>query len=216
MCRPYVKTYRICAGIIGLLAWLGITLQLYTALQSYLSKGRTIEGALVEFFSFFTIQCNLLVAISLTVIAIMPTSKQSFFKMPGVITAITVYISVVSLVYNLVLRPLYHFTGLTKLGDELVHLIVPVLYIIYWLTAVLKEGIAFKNTFKWLWYPFFYLVYVLIRGAISNLYPYFFLNAGQFGYGKVFLNITMLMVVFLGFSMLYVLIARLISSTNQA
>ncbi|MBD1394498.1 Pr6Pr family membrane protein [Mucilaginibacter glaciei] len=214
MGRPYIKTYRVCAGIIGLLALLGVALQFCTAIPAFLANGRTLAGSLVEFFSFFTIQSNLLVAISLFITSVTPIRKNQFFNQPSVVTAITVYISIVSLVYNLLLSQLANYKGMAKLGDELVHLIVPVLVIVYWLTAVLKDKITWKDTIRWLWYPAAYLVYIFIRGALSGFYPYFFLDAAKFGYPKVLVNIVVLMLVFFCFSIFYVAIARFISRTS--
>jgi len=196
------------ALIIALLAWTGLILQFYTATIAYLAKGRTTGGTIIEILSFFTIQTNLLVAISLTTVAI---TKQSFFTKPSVLTAIGVYITIVSIVYNLVLRQLAHFTGITRLGDELVHLIVPVLYVAFWLAFISKGTLQWRNAFPWLWYPFFYLIYILVRGAFTNLYPYPFINVSNLGYHAVFVNIAVLMIVFLAVSMLYIFIARMIS-----
>ncbi|WP_374951453.1 Pr6Pr family membrane protein [Mucilaginibacter sp.] len=216
MSRPYVKTYRICAGIIGLLAVLGVVLQFNSAIPMFIKNGRSTAGAMVDFFSYFTIQTNILVAIALGVMALTRINNSNFFKRPGVVTALAAYISIVCLVYNLVLRPLTHYTGIAKLGDELVHSIVPVLFIIYWLTAVLKETITWKDTLTWLWYPFFYLVYIIIRGALTGLYPYFFVDVTRFGYPKVLFNSAILLIIFLIFSLLYVAIARGIQRTHKA
>ena len=204
----------ICTTV-ALIAWFAIVLQLYLSVNAYLAKGRTLGGALVEYFSFFTIQSNICVAIGLTAVALGGFNK-GFFTRPGVLTAIAVYISIVCLVYNLVLRGSWHPQVWDRLADELLHVGNPLLFLLIWVLYVPKQGIAPSAAFSWLWYPLGYLIYIMIRGALCGIYPYFFLNAITFGYPKVLMNIAVLMLVFLAFSMLYVWIARLFAKRQSA
>ena len=205
----------VISALIAILTWFALILQFYLSMTAYLAKGRTLGGSLVEFFSYFTIQCNLLTAIGLTAVAVGGFNK-SFFSRRGVLTAIAVYISIVCLVYNIVLRGTVHPVGWHRVADELLHAVCPPLFVLFWVIYVPKQNIDWKDAFSWLWYPFFYLVYILIRGSLSALYPYFFLNAVNLGYTQVFINIAMLMLVFLAFCMLYVFIARLIAKRTAA
>lgn len=207
------KTIKILAAAFALIVWLGVILQFYTALPSYLAKGRTLGGALVELCSFFTIQTNALVAICFTVAAA-GASAVSFFRRPGTLTAMAANISIVALVYNLVLRQTFHPVGLARVSDELVHVVTPALFIIYWLVFVPKAGLKWKDGFPSLWYPSFYLIYVLIRGAICGIYPYFFLDTVKFGYPQVVLNISILILVFLAINMLFIFIAKMMSRSS--
>ncbi|MEO7213557.1 Pr6Pr family membrane protein [Mucilaginibacter sp.] len=205
-----VKNIKTLAAILSMVAWFGVISQFYTSVPAYLAKGRTLVGTLVELFSFFTIQTNILAAICFTAIAV-GYSQTAFFKRRGTLTSGAVNISIVALVFNLVLRSTYHPVGLASLSNELVHVITPALFIIYWLAFVPKDNINWKDGFSWLWYPACYLAYILIRGAICGLYPYFFLDTGKYGYPKVALNIGGLLIVFLIMDMLYIFIAKLIN-----
>lgn len=209
------NTVTSISALIAILTWFALILQFYLSMTAYLAKGRTVAGSLVEFFSYFTIQCNLLTAIGLTAVALNGFNK-GFFARRGVLTAIAVYISIVCLVYNIVLRGTVHPVGWHRVADELLHAVCPPLFVLFWVIYVPKQNINWKDAFSWLWYPFFYLVYILIRGSLSALYPYFFLNAVNLGYPQVFINIAMLMVVFLAFCMLYVFISRLIAKRTAA
>ncbi|MBK8553889.1 MAG: Pr6Pr family membrane protein [Ignavibacteria bacterium] len=51
-----------------------------------------------------------------------------------------------------------------------------------------KGELKFSISIHWLIYPLIYLLYTLIRGAFTGLYPYFFMNAGKLGYPVVFRN----------------------------
>jgi ABC-type Na+ efflux pump permease subunit len=54
-------------------------------------------------------------------------------------TAITLYILIVGLVYNVILRFLWVLTGSQKIVDELLHLVIPVLVLLYWIVFVTKK-----------------------------------------------------------------------------
>jgi hypothetical protein len=203
------------SAFMAMLTWFALILQFYLSMTAYLAKGRTLGGSLVEFFSYFTIQCNILTAVGLTAV-VLGGFYKGFFARPGVLTAIAVYISIVCLVYNIALRGIAHPVGWGRVADELLHAVCPPLFVLFWVLYVPKQTIIWKDAFSWLWYPFLYLVYVLIRGSLSALYPYFFLNVVEFGYPKVFVNIAILMLVFLAFCMLYVFIARQISKRTAA
>jgi hypothetical protein len=204
------KTIKLLAAAFFVIALLGVILQFYTSVPSYLAKGRTLGGTLIELLTFFTIQTNILVAICFMVAAT-STSDIGFLKRPGTLTAVSVYISIVALVYNLVLRQTFHPVGLARVSDEIVHVLTPALFICYWIAFVPKAGLRYKDGFPWLWYPLFYLIYALLRGAICGRYPYFFLDVIKFGYPQVILNIAILIVVFLVMDMLYVFIAKLLN-----
>jgi hypothetical protein len=97
-----------------------------------LANGKTVAGAVVFYFSFFTILTNLLVALGTTFPVLGPHSRAgSFFNQPAVQTAITIYIAVVGVVYSLVLRQLWAPAGLRKLADVVLHDLIPLLYITF-------------------------------------------------------------------------------------
>ncbi|MEB0261429.1 MULTISPECIES: Pr6Pr family membrane protein [unclassified Mucilaginibacter] len=209
------KAITTWSAILALLNWFAIGLQFYLSINAYMAKGRTLGGAVVEFFSFFTIESNILVAFGLTAVALGGFNKR-FFSRASVLTAMAVYITIVCLVYNVVLRSGYSPQGWDRVVNELLHAICPPLFILFWLVYVPKQGITYKGALPWLWFPFFYMVYVLVRGAICWIYPYFFMNATNFGYPRVALNCLMLMVVFLAFDMLFVWLAKLMAKHRAA
>jgi len=197
--------HRLCLITGAFIAWLAVGFQLYLIL---LSSKTSVFATLIQFFSFFTILTNILVAIAFTISLVKDSSLKIFFTRPQTLTAIAVYISVVGLVYNGVLRQLWQPQGLQRVVDELLHLIVPILYFVYWLVFVPKNQLQWKDTFAWLLYPLGYTVYIIIRGAITDLYPYPFMDAGELGYTVVFFNSLMVLGVILFFSYLFIAIAK--------
>ena len=172
--------------IVTFFAWFAIILQLCLT-----------EGSVINFFSFFTILSNSLIAVSLTFNLILSKTKMGlFFSGISVQTAIALYIIVVGLVYNLVLRGIVVQTGWHLIVNNILHVLNPILYILYWTFFSPKDKLNWKNGIYWTIFPVIYLVYSLIRGAILNWYPYPFLNAGNIGYEKVFINITAMIVLF--------------------
>ena len=150
-------------AIIVVLGWFALLLQLYLII---LHRVASLPETIVRFFSFFTIQTNILVALCFTFLWLKPKSKWGlFFSKSKIVTAITLYSIIVGLVYNAILRFLWAPTGSQKIADELLHLVIPILVLIYWTLFVPKKALEFKNIFPWLIFPSVYLVYSLIRGA---------------------------------------------------
>lgn len=202
------------AGLLAIVSWVAVVWQFFISVPDYLARGRTTGGAIVQLLSYFTIESNLLIAFSLSLIVLLPKVTLSrFFSKISTVTAIAVYIFIVSLVYNLVLRPFWHAKSPYKTDDELLHLVVPVLYILYWLLLP-KFGLAWKQLPGWLLFPLLYLVYILIRGALSGFYPYFFLDVKSFGYVQVMINSLALLLVFSIVCSLFIFVGRLLTKSK--
>ena len=105
-----------------------------------------------------------MVALCLSGILISPSSPAGiFFSKPSTLTAIALYIFIVGLVYNVILRFIWEPTGLQKWVDETLHVVVPVLFVFSWLLFVIKGTLKWSLPFRWLVYPAVYLVYALLR-----------------------------------------------------
>jgi hypothetical protein len=206
------KTYTAVAAAIF---WFAIILQFSISIPAYLQTGFSTWAAVVQLLSFFTVLSNLLAAIVLIAVLLKSHSGfMLFFKRGSVITAVTLYITIVGLIYNLVLRNLQHLAGLFKVADELMHLINPLLFIIFWLFFAPKQKLNWRQGLTWLWFPFIYLIYTLARGAASHLYPYPFMNVDKLGYGSVLINSFFVMIAFLIFDMLFFLINNKLSTAT--
>ncbi|TKK66397.1 hypothetical protein FC093_17650 [Ilyomonas limi] len=202
--------------LIAVCAWLGVILQFATYIPAWMKEGKTLSTSLVLFFSFFTILTNLIVAIATTYTLLLPHTKSGrFCAKPATITAITLYIIVVGLVYNIILRSLYHPQGWGKVADEIVHSAVPLLYVIYWLTFATKGSIQWKHAISWLIYLMLYLAYTLVHGAASGYYPYPFMDVNKIGYTGFWLNSFYLSLLFLFLSFVLIGIDKYWSRKNK-
>lgn len=147
-----------------------------------------IPETILRFFCFFTILSNILVAVIFTSELFNDKSKTNFFLNSVTQSAVAVYITIVGIVYNGILRFIWQPQGLQRFVDELLHLVIPLLYVIFWYANVTKPELRYKQIFIWLIFPAFYCVVVLFLGSFSNYYPYPFLNVNNLGMFQVILN----------------------------
>jgi hypothetical protein len=195
--------------------WFSLILQISIAIPKYLQTGRSLAGTLIQLFSYFTILTNLFAATCLTSVLLIANVRiRKYFLQSHIFSAIALYITIVGLVYNLVLRSLWHPEGLSKLADELLHSVNPVLFVVYWLIYVPKANLKWTQALSWLWFPFIYSVYIFIRGNISHLYPYPFLDIDTWGLSRVAINSLLMLVAFLFFGFLFIWINRIMAKRS--
>ena len=111
--------------LVAVLVWFSVIAQFYLIIQN---RAAPIPETIIRFFSYFTILTNTLVAVYFTTQAV----QANKLTKPGTLTAITVYITIVGAVYQVLLRHIWDPTGLQRLVDELLHTINPVLVILCW------------------------------------------------------------------------------------
>ncbi len=184
--------------LIAVIAWTGVALQFYLARNNWPDLGLSSLEGTFRFFSYFTILTNIIVALSLTVSLLKPSSGTGrFFYSTDTQTAIAMYIFVVGIVYNLILRTLWSPKGLQLIVDNILHSIVPVLFTIYWIVYVPVEKMKFSRSINWLWYPGLYFLWVILFGSLTKFYPYPFIDANVIGYTKMLVHATVLLIVFI-------------------
>ncbi|WP_414880561.1 MULTISPECIES: Pr6Pr family membrane protein [Pseudomonas] len=172
-----------------LLGWAGLSIQLYLIFYSRWALGASLLGGLLSFFSYFTVLTNTLVA---TVLTCALTSRESaarrWFLQPWVSSGIAVSIAVVGLAYNVLLRHLWHPEGWQWLADELLHDVMPLLFLAWWWLCVPKGTLRLRHIALWVIYPLLYFAYALLRGHLLATYPYPFIDVDTLGYPQVFVN----------------------------
>ena len=162
----FIFRFSIC-----ILAWIALTALF---LHLLIEDG---GGSVANTFSFFTVQSNTLVLLWITLaVAFHNKDQKPFLLNPAIHGAIMLYISIVFLVFTIILAPSYHPTGFEAVYNILAHYIIPIAFFIDWIITGNDVEYEWKNVIYWLIYPFFYLVYTLIRGYFTGWYPYFFLD----------------------------------------
>jgi hypothetical protein len=202
----YKRGAKLLLAAICLLGWFALVGQFYLII---LNRITSIPEIIIRYFSYFTILTNLLVAICCTALLTNRNSKiKSFFSRQNTLTAVAVYITVVGLVYNSILRFLWNPQGLQWIVDELLHSVIPLLFIVFWLLIVPKGKFQWKNVLAWLLYPLIYLVFFLLRGLPSSFYPYPFIDVDKIGYYKTFINSSGMLLAFLAVAIIFLIINR--------
>lgn len=189
--------------LIFLLEWIALLCQFYLNLHSQIaSPAETI----IRYFSYFTLDTNLLIALLSTSLLFRPHSKiAAFFSKQATQTAIAIYIFIVGLIYNLVLRFIWDPQGLQMLVDELLHVVNPVLFIIYWVLFSNQNQLNGKTILYWFIYPAAYLLFVLFRASWAGFYPYPFLNVKTIGAQSVLINCLGISLLFLVLSAIFLI-----------
>ncbi|HUZ57775.1 MAG TPA: Pr6Pr family membrane protein [Hanamia sp.] len=200
------KSAKWVSWVIIIFGWFALIAQFYLII---LNRVASVAETIIRYFSFFTILTNLLVALCFTFLLSKSKWKLGiFFSKPTTQTAVTVYILIVGIVYNLILRFLWQPKGLQLIVDELLHTVIPVLCVFFWWRNVNPKILNWKDAFPWLIYPLVYIFLILILGAISGFYPYPFIDVNTIGYARVLINSGILAICFLGVSFLFIAIGK--------
>jgi len=207
------KLERIFLVIGATTAWFAVVIQLYLLIAN---SGPNVIDAIIRFFSYFTILTNTLIAICYSALLSNKNSSfKHFFAKPSVRSALTVYILIVGLIYNVVLRNLWSPQGMQYVVDELLHTFDPAFFLLYWLIFVSKASLRYKYIFSWMLYPLAYTIYTFVLGEITNWYPYPFLEVSQLGYVQVLINYGWVTLSFLIVSVLLVSVNKILSRNRN-
>jgi hypothetical protein len=181
--KNFLIGYRLFFGLLGFAA-------IITEIAVISERGNFNPA---NFFSFFTIQTNILVFLTFTLGAIMIATGKPKRWMDGVRAAVTFYALVVGIVFAALLSG-YEVLTAVAWDNVVLHYIIPIAVIVDFLIDRPKQKISFKIGLWWLVYPIAYAAYSLIRGSIVDWYPYPFLNPATHGYGGVAITVIGLVI----------------------
>lgn len=181
---------RALAALLALLGFAALSTQLYLFVVTQITQGSTAAWGLVLYFGYFTILTNLFCAIVATAIAKSPAAESRWqaWRQPWVVTAAAMAILMVGVIFHLLLSKQYQPTGISAVTNVIHHYIVPVGFTILWWLVVARGSLLWNDLPRIVAYPFAYLVYILFRGEVTGLYPYFFIDVPQIGYPQALLN----------------------------
>jgi hypothetical protein len=191
---------RLYCTVAAVLGWFFLALQFFVG-----GNGQSL-GTAWNFFSYFTILSNILAAATLTAAAI--GGGAAWPARPRFATPVALYMTVTGLVYAFILAELWNPQGWLLLADTGLHDLMPALYGLFWLALVSKGSLTLGRLPAWMAFPLLYGSYSLVRGAFVGWYPYPFLNVGQLGYGRVLMNMAILLIAFLVLGTVFILLDR--------
>ena len=180
---------------------------IFAAIITQLHYSNEHHWSLANFFSFFTIQSNIIAATILLIVGIgsllQRDSTPQFAFIRG---AAALYMTMTGIIY-LVLLSGNEVALQTTIPwvNFILHYAAPVIIVLDWLLFPSRFRLPFSKTIFWLSFPALYLVYSLVRGAITNWYPYPFLNPLTDGWGSVIMTCLVISVGATGLSALLAL-----------
>lgn len=170
-----VRALRIVAGALALVV---------IGYQFSLAAGQP-PFSVVDFFSYFTIESNVLAACVLLACGLRP-------GVPGRLRgAATLYMVITAIVYATLLTG--ENVGLSQPWiNGVLHRWMPLIMLADWLLIPPAPAVRARAAMTWLAFPALYGTYSLIHGAITGWYPYPFLSPVHSGYGRVALTVVIL------------------------
>jgi hypothetical protein len=196
---------RALLGVVALLAWCGVLLQLWLSAQLARASGGSALSGMMQALCYFTLLTNLLVAL---VSNAQLCSVSWLQQHRGLLAAAAVYILVVGIIYTLLLRDTWAPTGPQKLADVLLHDAVPLGYVLWWLAYAPKVALRWKAALWWLGYPAVYLGFSLLLGALSGRYLYPFADLSRLAASVVARNAALLLALFYLLGLAAIALAR--------
>ncbi|GAB2552187.1 Pr6Pr family membrane protein [Nocardia heshunensis] len=149
-------------------------------------------GTVGNFFSYFTIQSNLIVLAVWIAVALVDPQGRSWQL---VRCASTLYITITGIVYAVLLQKISVGIAYPWTNDVL-HRVTPLVALADWLLVPAALGVSVRLIGWLLAYPVVYGVYTLIRGPIVDWYPYPFIDPRDQGYGPMAIGLVFLVIGF--------------------
>ncbi len=138
-----------------------------------------------NFFSFFTIQSNILAATALVLTALIRRDERSrlFDALRG---AVTFYITITGVVFAVLLSGLQEELD-THIAfvNFVVHYLIPAVLVVDWFLDPPRHRLGSRIAAAWLVYPLAWFAYTLVRGSSTGWYPYPFVDVTRHGYSGV-------------------------------
>lgn len=189
----------------ALLGWATLGIQFYQNCQA----AGSLLGGLDVFFSYFTVLSNILEALVLTcAVTSGDSTARRFFLLPSVQGGTLVSVVLVAAVYNLLLRVPWSTEEFQWVPDELMHDVMPVLFLFYWWFYVTKGLLQWRYVRPWVIYLLVYFVCILVRGRLTDSYPYPFIEVGALGYSRAFINAGAVLLGFVWVSLAVIAVDR--------
>ena len=204
--RIETGTARAAAGVIAIIGWVGLSVQL----SAVIDQVGSAAGAIWVMLRFFTILTNVIAAIVFTGIGF----GQPAFRSQRLLGLMTLSIMFVGAVYVLLLRGLVELSGGAATANLILHYIVPGLAPLFWLLFAPKGALKWRDPVLWAIYPLGYFAYALARGASDGKYPYPFMDIPKVGWTSALTTVASILVAYLLVGTVFVWVGRLLDPTR--
>lgn len=195
--------------LLALGTWAALALQYWLMVDG--QPPDEVARRTINFFSYFTILTNLLVAVTLTAPLLAPRSALGrWLASPSPRAAAAMFIAVVCVTYHLILRELWDPQGWQMIADYALHYGVPIAFLLDWLLLVPKGLLSWRAPLRWLGYPLVYAAWTLVHGHLTAFWPYPFVDVGKLGQQAVMINMAGFVLVFLVLGLIFIALDRLL------
>lgn len=179
--------FAVSAALFG---WLGLVLQLMLSVQPDQAGISAIDGtagvgaapahAILLFFSDYT-HWAVLFATLLLSYAALPAMLCPRPLPSTLMTAAAVYVTMVVAGYHFLLHDYRHVTGVPQLTGNLLHYVLPLLFLMYWWLFVVPSRAGWRQIGRWASLPLVYTAFVVLCGTYPAAYAYRYGNGETFG-----------------------------------
>jgi hypothetical protein len=179
MKKNYLVGYKVFFALLGFSA-------IVTEIATLVATGKFQPA---NFFSFFTIEANIIAVIAFLASAFMVYAGKKSIWLDYFRGAATFFMIVTGIVFAILLAGIEN-AQLTAVpwDNTVLHYLIPVAMAIDWIMHPPIRRFTFRQATAWIIFPILYLVYSLFRGPIVNWYPYPFLNPANGGYTQVLIT----------------------------
>lgn len=218
---PYLRIAAAVLAVAAIVAQLIRSLEIAGAATT--EWGAHLPTVIANFFSFFTIESNVLAAVALACGGIWALTQRSTMTaeprwLAVLLMCASTYMIVTGVVYNLLLRGIELPQGSTVgWSNEVLHVVIPIIMLADVLFAPRRRALGWGAVGIAAIFPIVWVLYTLIRAnlviapATGNTYwyPYPFLEPTQpGGYGAVALYVLLIAAIIIGAAALVVWVGR--------
>jgi hypothetical protein len=191
-------TARTIGSVLRLAMAAAVLAAIFTQIGSTISNGYSV----VNFFSFFTIQSNIIGVVAVTTAALAGPAVRISVWLSQLRGAATLYMGITGMIFSLLLSGADVQTPIPWVNSVL-HYVFPLFIVIDWLIDRSVRPLSFRQGLIFLAYPIAYGAYSLIRGPIVDWYPYPFLDPRVHGY--LYVTVMMIFVAIVGLALAWLL-----------
>ncbi|MGY2067620.1 Pr6Pr family membrane protein [Blastococcus sp. SYSU DS0619] len=171
-----------------------------------------VAERIVRFFSYFTVQSNLLVLAAVLPLVRDPGHDGRLWRV--VRLASLLGITITGIVYAVVLAPLHDPAGIDAWTNAGEHYASPVMTVVGWLVLGPRPRIDGAVVARALLWPVAWIGWILAQGTVTGWYPYDFMDVGAQGYATALRNLAFVVLLALAFLLLFRFVDRRLAATG--
>ena len=180
------RNARIWFGLTSALVAVGLVVQFFLAIGKDAHPFEEVPARIVNFFSFFTVQSNIAVAVTTGLLALNVHRPSRLFRVFRIVAVVC--IAVTGIVFHLALADLQELTGWDLVCDTILHTLSPIMATAGWLLFGPRGRLSTDVVLLAVVPPVCWLSYALIYGELAttrtgeHYYAYPFMNVEIHGY----------------------------------